>query len=291
LLPAGLPDEALTWSAHTIGRAEAIDFQWDWLEGLRARGVVALLVGEPVQAVRSLHMAWEHITREGVDEPGVFLVAPDLVEALVELGDVDQAQAVASRLQMLAEQQGHPRGLASAKRCSALIRLASPTSDDSAATDLQVAAGTYESLGLRFEGARTLLALGKAERRVRKWGAAALARAGGRFEEIGSTGWADRTLSELDRIGARRTGRAGELTSTERRVVELAANGRSNKEIAHALFVAISTVEGHLSHAYRKLGVRSRAQLAHQLTRDGYPGPRASPAASTHDASRAQPNN
>ena len=129
-----------TWSAHTIGRAEAIDFQWDWLEGLRARGVVALLVGEPVQAVQSLRMAWEHVAREGVDEPGVFPVAPDLVEALVELGDVDQAQAVASRHQMLAEQQGHPRGLASAKRCSALIRLASPTSDGSAATDLQVAA-------------------------------------------------------------------------------------------------------------------------------------------------------
>ena len=106
----GLPDEALRWSADTIGRAEAIDFQWDWLEGLRARGIVALLVGEPVHAVQSLRLAWEHITREGVDEPGVFPVAPDLVEALVELGEVDQAHAVTSRLQVLAEQQGPPVG-------------------------------------------------------------------------------------------------------------------------------------------------------------------------------------
>lgn len=223
----GLPDEALRWSADTIGRAEAIDFQWDWLEGLRARGIVALLVGEPVHAVQSLRLAWEHITREGVDEPGVFPVAPDLVEALVELGEVDQAHAVTSRLQVLAEQQGHPWGLATARRCSAL----------------------------------------------RKWGAArrSLELAARTFDEIGSTGWADRARFEIDRIGARRPGRAGELTSTERRVVELAANGRSNKEIAQALFVAISTVEGHLSRAYGKLGVRSRAQLAHQVTRDGFP--------------------
>ena len=215
------------WSADTIGRAEAIDFQWDWLEGLRARGIVALLVGEPVHAVQSLRLAWEHITREGVDEPGVFPVAPDLVEALVELGEVDQAHAVTSRLQVLAEQQGHPWGLATARRCSAL----------------------------------------------RKWGAArrSLELAARTFDEIGSTGWADRARFEIDRIGARRPGRAGELTSTERRVVELAANGRSNKEIAQALFVAISTVEGHLSRAYGKLGVRSRAQLAHQVTRDGFP--------------------
>jgi DNA-binding CsgD family transcriptional regulator len=73
--------------------------------------------------------------------------------------------------------------------------------------------------------------------------------------------------AETDRIGARRPGRAGELTPTERRVAELAATGRSNKEIARTLFVTVNTVEGHLSHAYAKLGVRSRAQLA-SLARD-----------------------
>jgi DNA-binding CsgD family transcriptional regulator len=139
---------------------------------------------------------------------------------------------------------------------------------------LQAAADGYQKLGLHFDRGRTLLALGKAERRLRKWGAArrSLELAAGTFDQIGSTGWAARTRSEMDRIGARRPGGAGELTATERRVVELAANGRSNKEIAQALFVTINTVEGHLSHAYAKLGVRSRAQLAHQLTRDGLPG-------------------
>ena len=48
-------------------------------------------------------------------------------------------------------------------------------------------------------------------------------------------------------------------------MVELAAKGLANKEIAQALYVAVHTVEVHLSHAYAKLGVRSRAQLAQRL--------------------------
>src|SRR5205807_3497825 len=95
----------LAWSADTIDRAEAIDFQWDWLEALRARGIVALLAGEPARAAESLGAAWDHTTREGVDEPGVFPVAPELVEALVELGELEQARAVTARLRMLSEQQ------------------------------------------------------------------------------------------------------------------------------------------------------------------------------------------
>ena len=271
----------LTGNADAIGRAEAIDFQWDWLEGLRARGIAGLLMGEPARAAESLSAVWEHTTREGVDEPGVFPVAPDLVEALLELGEAEKALAVTSRLHLLAEEQEHPWGRVTAQRCAALTHLAAPKDNTapppgeiSAAAQLQAAADAYEQLGLHFDQGRTLLALGKAERRLRKWGAArrSLELAAQTFEQIGSTGWAARTRSEMDRIGARRPGAAGELTATERRVVELAANGRSNKEIAHALFVTINTVEGHLSHAYVKLGVRSRAQLAHQLTRDGLPG-------------------
>jgi DNA-binding CsgD family transcriptional regulator len=120
-----------------------------------------------------------------------------------------------------------------------------------------------------------LLALGKAERRLRKWGAArrSLELAAGIFDEIGSAGWAALARAEIGRVGARRPGRADELTPTERRVAELAAAGRSNKEIARALSVTINTVEGHLSHAYAKLGVRSRTQLVRRLASP--PGPEA----------------
>jgi len=66
-------------------------------------------------------------------------------------------------------------------------------------------------------------------------------------------------------VGARRPTPSGELTPAERRTVELAAKGLANKEIAQALYVAVNTVEVHLSHAYAKMGVRSRAQLAQRL--------------------------
>jgi DNA-binding CsgD family transcriptional regulator len=59
---------------------------------------------------------------------------------------------------------------------------------------------------------------------------------------------------------AARTG-AEALTPSERRVARLAAGGQTNRAIAQALFVTPKTVQVHLSHAYQKLGVRSRSQL------------------------------
>jgi DNA-binding NarL/FixJ family response regulator len=83
---------------------------------------------------------------------------------------------------------------------------------------------------------------------------------------MGSPGWVDEVGAELARVGARRPQPSGELTPAERRVAELAADGLANKEIGQALFVSVKTVEGHLSHVYAKLGVRSRAQLARRLS-------------------------
>ena len=263
----GRIEEASRWSTEAIAEAEAIGYQWDWLESLRARGMTELLGGEPGRAAESLRAVWDHTEREGVDEPGVFPVAPDLVEALVELGELEEARRVISRLQLLSEQLQHPWGLVTARRCGAVIGLASAVYDETAAAELAAVAAAYGDLGLRFDRARSLLAKGRAERRLKKWAAArgSLQIAVEAFDEIGSDGWADQGRSELARISARRPGRTGELTPTERRVVELAAQGRSNKEIAHALYVTVNTVEGHLSHAYAKLGVRSRAQLVHRL--------------------------
>ena len=62
------------------------------------------------------------------------------------------------------------------------------------------------------------------------------------------------------------------------------AVGRSNKEIARALFVTVNTVEGHLARAYAKLGIRSRAQLAHRSGREAEPG-NADPPSSPRGAS------
>jgi DNA-binding CsgD family transcriptional regulator len=78
-----------------------------------------------------------------------------------------------------------------------------------------------------------------------------------------------RARAELRAAGARPrrplTSGAGSLTPSERRVTGLAAAGRTNREIADALFVTISTVEFHLRHAFRKLGIASRTQLGEAL--------------------------
>jgi DNA-binding CsgD family transcriptional regulator len=55
------------------------------------------------------------------------------------------------------------------------------------------------------------------------------------------------------------------LSETQERVAALAAQGRSNRQIAAELYVSVRTVEAHLSHVYRKLGVRRRAELARHL--------------------------
>ena len=167
----GLPEEAEEWAAKAIARAESTGVRWDQLEALRARGIAALLAHEPARAIESLRRVWEHTQREGVDDPGAFPVAPDLVEALAEVGEHDEALAVAERLSALAEQQEHPWGLATAKRCRAVVRLASAY-DNEAAAAMEEAAAECDGLGLRFDRARTLLGLGRAQRRFRKWGAA-----------------------------------------------------------------------------------------------------------------------
>jgi DNA-binding CsgD family transcriptional regulator len=86
------------------------------------------------------------------------------------------------------------------------------------------------------------------------------------FEVIGAAGWASRARAELGRIGGR--SRAEGLTAAERRVAVLAAQGRTNREVAAALFIGERTVASHLTHVYAKLGVRSRTELARRLGDD-----------------------
>jgi DNA-binding CsgD family transcriptional regulator len=271
LLAAGRGDFAETerWATEALALAEGIGIRWDGLEALRALAIGELLEHQVAAAAGHLREVWRHTVDEGVTEPGVFPVAPDLVEALAELVELDEARSVTARLRALAEAQDHPWGRASAWRCEGVIALASGRYDPAAGTQLTAAADAYGELGLRFDAARTRLALGRAARRFKQWGIArdALEGAAAAFEEIGSPGWADRARSELTRVGARRPRPAGELTETELRTAQLAATGLSNKEISRELVVTVHTVELHLSRAYAKLGIRSRGQLAQHLPR------------------------
>ena len=264
----GLVDEGRRWAAEARSRAENAGSRWDQLEAARAAGTVALLARDPQGAMESLHPVWEHTQREGVRDPGTFPVAPELVEALTELGQVDDALTVTDRLEALAAEQQHAWGRVSARRCRGLVGLAEAF-DERSADSLAEAARDYAEMGLDHEAARSLLSLGRAERRHKKWGRAreTLERAAASFDELGSAAWAEAARSELARVGARRPAQVGELTATERQVAALAAEGMSNKDIAKRLVVTVSTVEFHLSRTYAKLGIRSRAQIAGRLGR------------------------
>jgi DNA-binding CsgD family transcriptional regulator len=263
----GSADEALRWADEAIARADATGVRWDRFEAQRARASVALLRHDAASAVPDLLPVWEHCTEHGIADPGVFPVAPDLVEALVETGDVDTAVQLADRLTALADAQDHPWARVTAQRAAATVRLSSGKVDDSATADLLEAADGLGALGLPYDAARTLLSLGRALRRARQWGAAreTLETAAAAFDELGSTGWSADAREELSRVGARKPAGAGELTATELRVAELAAQGMANKQIAASLVVTVNTVEFHLRNTYAKLGIRSRSQLAGRL--------------------------
>ena len=89
-----------------------------------------------------------------------------------------------------------------------------------------------------------------------------LARAG--FEEIRAERWAERAREELGAIGGRT--RSEGLTPAEQRVADLVVKGRTNAEVAAALFLSERTVASHLTRVYAKLGVRSRTELARKLS-------------------------
>jgi DNA-binding NarL/FixJ family response regulator len=84
------------------------------------------------------------------------------------------------------------------------------------------------------------------------------------FTATGAARWAERARGELERVGLRRVA-PDELTENERRVAELAATGFTNREIAAQLYMSTKTVEANLARAYRKLGIRSRAELGMRL--------------------------
>jgi DNA-binding CsgD family transcriptional regulator len=262
----GDPERARALAETVLQASKLTTHVWDRLEARRAAGLAALLQRQPELAASSLSAIWEHTLREGVEDPGAFPVAGDLVEALTEAGRVEAAREVIGRLSGLADAQQHPWGLATATRSAAVVALAAGY-DDAAAADLARASATYRGLGLDFDAARTLLILGRAQRRAKKRTAARqslqAARAG--FERLGCPGWAQAAAAELDRISGRRAAPAGGLTPSEQRVAELVAAGLSNKQVAAQLYVSAATVDTHLRGVYAKLGIRSRTQLAQHL--------------------------
>jgi DNA-binding CsgD family transcriptional regulator len=233
-----------------------------------ALGFLELSRGNPAAAHEHLAPLADLVEAAGVVEPGAVRFIPDLIEALVSLRRLGDAELLLRRLEKRARKLNRASALAAGGRCRGLLHAARGEIPQAVAA-LERALAEHERTPMPFERARTLLALGATQRRAKQNRVArtSLNQALAVFEELGAAPWTEKARVELARIGGRRP--AGhELTTTERMLAELVAEGRSNKEIAAALSLTPRTVETKLSRIYAKLAVRSRTELAHRLAQE-----------------------
>jgi DNA-binding CsgD family transcriptional regulator len=187
-----------------------------------------------------------------------------LAEAYLAVGRPGDARRIAARLREVGERLDRPALTGDAHRIEALA--AATAGDlDGAAESARAAVAAHDSSPLRLELARSLLVLGQIERRRKARGQSrdALRRAHELAAELGHRPLLAEIERELPRVTAARSGT--ELTAAERRVADLIAAGATNRDAAATLFVSVRTVETHVASIYRKLGVRTRAELARRL--------------------------
>jgi DNA-binding CsgD family transcriptional regulator len=231
---------------------------------VRGRGVLGLLAlssGDSHAAARELSEAAALLHTMGFEHPGAFPVLPDAVEALACSGDLATAETLLARLSDQADAVESPWAAAAAHRSRGAVLLA--RSDSAAAMKpLERAAAEFDRLGHRPDAARAVFLRGRALLRggQRVQAADAFADARHRFADIGAVLWESRAIAELERAAAGRA--SGTLTPAELRIARLVADGRRNQEIGQALFMSVRSVEAHLTRTYRKLGIRSRSELA-----------------------------
>jgi len=256
----GLVEQARRSAEEGLRLARSISDEINTIGNLAALGHLELVLGDLRAAGGYLRDLPERQLRTGHRSTRGSPWS-DAIETLIGLGELEQARAYLSRFQEIATASNRCARVGAA-RCAGLLAAA----EGDTAASLQAferALAADEPPMYPFERGRTLLALGAVRRQALQRRAAreTLEQALRMFEELGARPWAEKARHELGRISGRRAP-SEELTDAERRIAELAAQGRHNKEIAARLFIGVGTVEAHLSRVYRKLGVRSRTELA-----------------------------
>ena len=261
----GRIEEARAWATEGLAIAEAERELVFEAQHRQTLGFVALSAGDPAEAVRLLEGLVART--EEVPDPGTFIYHGDLIEALVELGRLDDAGRVLAGFEERALPFERPRAVALAARSRALLAVA--RRQDGADELAERALAAHAGWDAPFERARTLLVLGRACRLAgdRRGARTVLEEAVGELRRLGAPLWAGRADRELRRLGGRAAAGPG-LTPPEHEIARLVMLGRSNQDVADALYLSRKTVEWNLSKIYRKLGVRSRAELAAVLRRD-----------------------
>jgi DNA-binding CsgD family transcriptional regulator len=237
---------------------------------MQALGDLELGLGEAATAAGHYEAQLQEMRTRGIADVDLS-PAPELVDAYLRLGRDGDAAALAADFAAQAEAKGQPWALARAARCRGLI---APGDDREAR--FEQALRLHERTPDAFETARTRLAYGASLRRARKRIRAReeLRCALEIFERLGARPWADQAGAELAATGetARRRDAStlDELTAQEAQIARLLAGGKTTREAAAAVFLSPKTVEYHLRHIYRKLGIHSREELAAAI---GSPSP------------------
>jgi len=204
---------------------------------------------------------------EDPDDLGFWPLATiELVEAASRTGRAETARPALERLEAATAASGAPWGEALAARSRALL-----SEGDAAESRFRDAIDRLTSTPLRLDLARTHLVYGEWLRRVRRNVDAReqLRVAHGLFSDFGTEGFAERARVELRATGeharARSVETSNQLTAQEAQIAQLVAEGATNNEIATQLFITPRTVEYHLHKVFRKVGVKSRTQLARHV--------------------------
>ena len=260
----GLVEQARASAEAALAVAEEMsDREWVILSA-GVLGRLELALGDLDAALGYVRELPGELLSKGYRDP----TAPvwgDAIEILIAGGELEEASTYLMQYEVNSSRAESPWAVAVAARCRGL--LAAAEDDPVAALEaFERSLTALDGLPYPFERGRTLLCLGTVRRQAqqRKASREALKEALAIFEELGARLWIEKARAELARISGRRT-TSDELTETERRVAELAADGHTNKEIAAELFMGVSTVEAHLSRIYRKLGLRSRTELAGRI--------------------------
>ncbi|MGV9549347.1 AAA family ATPase [Streptomyces ardesiacus] len=271
LVETGRADEALR-HADRFDLREAPE-NWELNRYLYARGVLRAATGDPMGALHDFLECGRRQSAREVVSPVVTPWRTAAAEIRLAFGGGPEALALATEelrlarvwntprtvgraLRVLGTATGGRRGLELAEEAVRTLR------DASADTDMELIPA------LLAQGRQLLDAGERGRARARLREAADLA------EHKGARRWLALTGQALREGGARgsaadRTG-ADALTGSERRIAELAADGRTNTEIAELLHLARRTVETHLTSTYRKLRIRRRTELPGALERGGH---------------------
>ena len=228
---------------------------------LALSGTIHLLLRDTAAAGEDLNRVRTLVDEQGIADPAAVRFHADLAEVLVALGQTEEAAAIVAETRRAAEESRRRSVLASLDRADAVLKAAQGDHARAEAL-LHRADRTFLTLGLPLERGRVLLTRSVIDKRRRR---AASAR---HFHDQAEAVFrrAQAPLWEPGEVAAEAP--APDLTAAEQRIVALVTEGLPNREIAANLFLSVKTVESVLTGVYRKLGVRSRTQLAVLLRDD-----------------------